>query len=108
MQVLTVLLVLVAIVAIFATTPAGKRIAAEFGLNFSRKGRAPQEDHDYLLRVCNGDFDELGNRLSAVRRNNHIRGCGAPQADRDAPGGEFIPASGGRGRSTRTVAPLAR
>lgn len=70
MQALTVLLVLVAIVAIFATTPAGKRIAAEFGLNFSRKGRAPQEDHDYLLRVCNGDFDELGNRLSAVRRNN--------------------------------------
>ena len=27
--------------------------------------------------------------------------CSAPQADRDAPGDEFIPAFGGRGRSTR-------
>jgi len=34
--------------------------------------------------------------------------CSAPQADRDAPDGEFIPACGGRGRTTRRVAPLAR
>jgi hypothetical protein len=34
--------------------------------------------------------------------------CSAPQAGRDAPGGEFIPAGGGRGRTTRRVAPLAR
>lgn len=70
MQVLTVLLVLVAIVAIFSTTPAGKKIADQLGLNLSRKGRAPQEDHDYLLRVCNGSFDELGDRLAEARRNN--------------------------------------
>jgi hypothetical protein len=37
-----------------------------------------------------------------------IRGCSAPQAGRDAPGGEFIPACGGLGRTTRRVAPLAR
>ncbi len=36
-----------------------------------------------------------------------IRGCSAPQAGRDAPGGEFIPAFGGLGRTTRRVAPLA-
>lgn len=70
MQALTALLVLVAIIAIFATTPAGKGIAARLGLNLSRKGRAPKEDHDYLLRVCNGDFDELGDRLAAARRTN--------------------------------------
>jgi hypothetical protein len=70
MQSLMVLLVLVAIIAIFATTPAGKRLSVRLGLNLSCKGRAPQEDHDYLLRVCNGDFTELGERLTAARRNN--------------------------------------
>lgn len=70
MQALTVLLVLVAIVAIFATTPAGKRITDRLGLNLSRKGRVPPEDLDYLLRVCNGDADEMGKRLAEARRNN--------------------------------------
>lgn len=70
MQTLTVLVVLAAIVAIFATTPTGKKLADRFGLNLSRKGRAPQEDHDYLLRVCNGDGDELGERLASARRTN--------------------------------------
>ena len=70
MQTLTVLVVLVAIVAIYATTPAGKRLANQFGLNLSRKGRAPQEDLDYLLRVCSGNVEKVGERLAAARRSN--------------------------------------
>ena len=70
MEALTVLLVLAAIVAIFATTPAGKRLANQLGLNLSRKGRVPPEDFDYLLRVCNGDVDLLNRRLVSARQNN--------------------------------------
>lgn len=70
METLTVFLVLAAVVAIFATTPRGKRLADQLGINLSRKGRAPPEDLDYLLRVCNGDVAQLGERLKTARRNN--------------------------------------
>ncbi len=70
MQSLTVLLVLGVAIAVFLTTPAGKNLATRLGLRLSNKGMASNEDHDYLLRVCDGDFDELGVRLKAARRSN--------------------------------------
>lgn len=70
MQTLTFLLVLGATLWIFSTTPAGKRLADRLGLDLSRKGRAKPEDHDYLLRVCGGDVEELKRRLTEARRNN--------------------------------------
>ena len=70
MQTVTVLVVLVAAVAIFLTTPTGKRLGARLGLRLPNQGGAPQEDRDYLLRVCNVDTDELGARLTAARQSN--------------------------------------
>jgi hypothetical protein len=75
MQSLTVWVVLILAVAVFLTTPLGKSLTARLGLRFSRnhlfgKGRAPREDHDYLLRVCNDDPDELRARLEAAREHN--------------------------------------
>jgi hypothetical protein len=70
MQTLMVLAVFGAAVAIFLTTPAGKKLAVRLGLRFSNKSLASDEDHDYLLRVCNGDFDELSARLKAARGIN--------------------------------------
>ncbi len=70
METLTVLAVLFVAIAIFLTTPRGKSLAARLGLGLSGKDRAPDEDHDYLLRVCNGNFDELSARLRAASRSN--------------------------------------
>ena len=70
METLTVLVVLFVAIAIFLTTPRGKSLAARLGLGLSGQDRAPDEDHDYLLRVCNGDIDELSARLRAASRSN--------------------------------------
>ena len=70
MRFLVVLAALVAVVAIFLTTRRGKQISTQLGLKMPGKGRAPQEDHDYLLRVCGGDVNELKRRLDATRMNN--------------------------------------
>ncbi|MBC8341286.1 MAG: hypothetical protein H8E63_06455 [Proteobacteria bacterium] len=65
-----VALMVAAVVAIFLTTRRGKEIADQFGLMIPGKGRAPEEDHDYLLKVCGGDVDELKRRLDATRESN--------------------------------------
>ncbi len=70
MQALTVLVVFGFTLWIFATTPAGKRLIDRVGLKLSAKGRARSEDHDYLLRVCGGDVDELMRRLDDARIRN--------------------------------------
>lgn len=70
MRYLTVLFVLGCVVAIFFTTRRGKRLAKEWGLSLPGKGNAPQEDHDYLLRICGGDVEELKRRLDATRKHN--------------------------------------
>lgn len=70
MQTLTVLVVLGFTLWIFSTTHAGKRLMDRMGLDLARKQRAKPEDHDYLLRVCGGDFDELQRRLAEARRHN--------------------------------------
>ncbi len=46
---------------------------------------------------------EIRHRVEAVRA-----GVRVPQAGRDAPGDEFLPAFGAYGHTTRRVAPLAR
>ena len=70
MEIFSVLVVLVAALAIFLTTPTGRRLSARLGLRFPNQGGAPKEDRDYLLRVCNGDGDELRARLAAARQNH--------------------------------------
>lgn len=78
---LPALLAIFAIGAILLTTPAGRRLRARLRSGPSQPGsgwgsgvraRAPGEDHDFLLRACGGDADELGRRLEAeIRRNPH-------------------------------------
>lgn len=70
MRLLTIVVMIVAVVAIFLTTRRGKEIASQLGLEMPGKGKAPREDHDYLLRVCGGDVAELERRLAATRKNN--------------------------------------
>ena len=70
MQMLSVILVLGFTLWIFSTTPAGKRLMDRMGLDLARKSRAQPDDHDYLLRVCGGDPDELARRLADARRHN--------------------------------------
>jgi len=47
MEIFSVLVVLVAALAIFLTTPTGKRLSARLGLRFPNQGGAPKEDRDY-------------------------------------------------------------
>ncbi len=70
MQTFGALIVLVAAVAIFLTTATGKSLAARVGLRLPNQSGAPQEDRDYLLRVCNGDKEEVCARLAEARRHN--------------------------------------
>ncbi len=70
MQTITVVIVLGFTLWIFSTTPVGKRLMARMGLDLARKQRAKSEDHDYLLRVCDGDVAELKRRLDEARRHN--------------------------------------
>ncbi|MBW2293768.1 MAG: hypothetical protein JRG89_07605 [Deltaproteobacteria bacterium] len=70
MQIFTLLVVLALAIAVFLTTPAGKKLAARLGLSLSNKGMASNEDHEYLLRVCDDDIDELSARLRTARRSN--------------------------------------
>ena len=70
MQTLGLILVFGLTLWIFSTTPTGKRWMDRLGLDLSRKNRASNEDHDYLLRVCGGDVNELKRRLDEARRYN--------------------------------------
>ena len=79
---LPALLAILAIGAILFTTSAGRRLRARLRnlggaaaggtAGGGGRGRATQEDHDFLLRVCGGDEDRLSRRLEAeIRRNPH-------------------------------------
>lgn len=70
MRFLLTILALGALAAIALTTPAGRRVADRLGIRLGRKDLAPNEDHDYLLRVCEGDLDRLKSMLDQARRNN--------------------------------------
>lgn len=62
-----VLICVAFIVWIASTTPAGRRWRRRLGLD--RSGRAPRDDRDYLLRVCNGDAAQVQRLLEHERRD---------------------------------------
>ena len=55
--------VVAVIVWIFLTMPAGRALAARLGLHRFVRAGAPQEDRDFLLRVCGSDRGEVRQRL---------------------------------------------
>ena len=67
---LLVVLGIAAILAIFATMPAGRRLRAALPLGALSPGRAPKEDRDYLLRVCDGDPARVERLLAHARERN--------------------------------------
>ncbi|MEN8181650.1 MAG: hypothetical protein ABFS46_03840 [Myxococcota bacterium] len=52
---LVVLVGLLVLGAMLASTAAGRRLRQRLPVVALRAGRAPKEDREYLLRVCNGD-----------------------------------------------------
>lgn len=64
---LSALLVLAVVVAIFATTPAGRRLAVRVGLRDHVRGAASSEDLAFLFGRCGHDRAELERRLAAER-----------------------------------------
>ena len=84
MSVLVPLAVAAAVLWIFSTTPAGKRLFARFGGSSPSPSpstgarRASEEDHAFLLRACGGDYAELERRLrSELERNPELSEAGA-------------------------------
>lgn len=61
------LVVLAAVLAIFATTPLGRRVAVRIGLRDHVAGAASSEDVDFLLHRCGNDPVEAGRRVAAER-----------------------------------------
>jgi len=64
---MTALILLIAVgatLAIFATTPPGRRVLKRIGLRDLVSDAAPSEDFDYLLSACGGDRAELDRRVS--------------------------------------------
>jgi len=62
-----VLICVAVIVWIASTTPTGRRWRRRLGLD--RSDRAPREDRDYLLRVCDGDAARAERLLERERRD---------------------------------------
>lgn len=67
MQVWLFLLVVLATLAVFATTARGREIAKRFGFRDHVKGAAPSEDVDFLIAACRGDHAEAARRVEAER-----------------------------------------
>jgi len=67
LQLISFVVVLIVAVAIFFTTPIGRRIAARVGFRPGMKDPAPKQDRDYLLGVCGGDRRRLEERLAEAR-----------------------------------------
>jgi len=66
------LLAAAAAAAIYLTTPAGKRLAnrLELPTPSRRKLRAPDQDQEYLLRVCDNDPQRVVRLVEEARRTN--------------------------------------
>jgi hypothetical protein len=56
--------------AIFATTPAGRRLRGRLPVASLRAGRASKQDRQYLLRVCHGDAERVARLLDLARTHN--------------------------------------
>jgi len=67
---LIVLLALAFIGAVLATMPAGRRLRSRLPIPGLRPGAAPQQDRDYLLRVCGGDPQRVQSMLEVARQRN--------------------------------------
>jgi hypothetical protein len=67
---LTVVVAAAAALAIFLTMPTGRRLASRLGLSWPGAGRAPREDREYLLRVCDGSKEAVTRMLDAERARN--------------------------------------
>jgi hypothetical protein len=64
---LVVVLGLAFVVAVLLTTPAGRRLRQRLPIRVLRSGRAPREDRDYLLRICDGDRTRVAEILERER-----------------------------------------
>lgn len=64
---LIMLLTAAAVIAIFMTTDAGRRLAASVGVPNPFRGGVDRETRDYLLKACHGDRREMARRLAAER-----------------------------------------
>lgn len=60
-----ILICVAVIVWIASTTPAGRRWRKRLGID--RSGRAPKDDREYLLRVCQGDAAQVQRLLDHER-----------------------------------------
>jgi len=67
---LTILVASAAALAIFLTMPTGRRLASRLGIRRVSGGRAPREDREYLLCVCNGSKGAVARLLEAERARN--------------------------------------
>jgi hypothetical protein len=61
---LVVVLGLGFVAAVVLTTPAGRRWRQRLPIAALRAGRAPKEDREYLLRVCDGDPARVASLLA--------------------------------------------
>jgi hypothetical protein len=61
------LVVLAAVLAIFATTRVGRRVAVRIGLRDHVAGAASSEDIDFLVHRCGNDRVEALRRVAAER-----------------------------------------
>jgi hypothetical protein len=68
MTLLILVIVIVATIAIFATTTSGREIAKRIGFRDYVSGAASSEDVAYLLSACHGDRVALEARIEAERR----------------------------------------
>lgn len=66
-SILMLLVVSIAVLAIFATTRRGSEIAKRVGLRDHIKGAASNEDLDFLLQACGGDVQEVARRVEYER-----------------------------------------
>ena len=76
------LVVLAGVLAIFATTKSGRRVAVRIGLRDHVAGAATSEDVDFLLVRCGNDRSEALRRVAIERERfpdlceaDHYRGA---------------------------------
>lgn len=64
---LLLIVAILALVGIFATTRTGRALLVRTRLRDRIPGAAPREDVDYLISLCGGDANEASRRVEAER-----------------------------------------
>lgn len=67
---LVVVLGLAFVLAVLLTTAVGRRLRERLPIAALRSGRAPREDREYLLRVCEGDRARVAALLARERESD--------------------------------------